>query len=116
MYAHDTDSEQWSRLPPADLVEVASTSLRMLADPGRMRMLWLLSGTEYDVAGLAAAVNIARPAVSQHLAKLKLAGLVSARRDGRRVWYSARGGHVRRLLGEALNAAEHHVRGLPDHD
>ncbi|WP_116051751.1 ArsR/SmtB family transcription factor [Amycolatopsis palatopharyngis] len=116
MYAHDITREQWGQLPPPGHIEVASTALRMLADPTRMRMLWLLSGDEYDVATLAAAVQIARPAVSQHLAKLKLAGLVNLRRDGRRAYYAARGGHVRRLLAESLNAAEHQVHGLPEHD
>ena len=116
MYAHDGSGDQWSQLPPAAQVEAATNSLRMLADPGRMRMLWLLSGEEYDVASLAAAIGIARPAVSQHLAKLRLAGLVSQRRDGRRVLYRARGGHVRRLLAEVLNAADHHLHDIPDHD
>jgi DNA-binding transcriptional ArsR family regulator len=88
----------------------------MLADPTRLRMLWLLCGAEYDVTTLAAAVGIARPAVSQHLAKLRLTGLVTTRRDGRRAVYRAKGGHVRRLLAEALEAAHHHVAGLPDHD
>ena len=116
MYAHDITGEQWGQLPPPEHIEAGSTALRMLADPTRMRMLWLLCGDEYDVASLSAAVQIARPAVSQHLAKLRLAGLVTLRRDGRRGYYSARGGHVRRLLAEALNAAEHHVHDLPDHD
>ncbi|WP_020667818.1 ArsR/SmtB family transcription factor [Amycolatopsis nigrescens] len=116
MYAHDETGDQWHRLPEPEQIEVAATALRMLADPTRMRMLWLLSGAEYDVATLAGAVDIGRPAVSQHLAKLRLAGLVSQRRDGRRILYRARGGHVRRLLAEAMNAADHHLRGLPDHD
>ncbi|WP_435828765.1 ArsR family transcriptional regulator [Saccharopolyspora shandongensis] len=40
-------------------------------------MLWLLCGGEYDVTTLATAVGIARPAVPQHLAKLRLAGLTA---------------------------------------
>jgi DNA-binding transcriptional ArsR family regulator len=54
-------------------------------------------------------------APSQHLAKLRLAGLVTLRRDGQRTLYRARGGHVR-LLAEVMNAADHHVHGIPDHD
>lgn len=88
----------------------------MLADPTRLRVLWLLCGAEHDVTALAAAVGAARPAVSQHLAKLRMTGLVATRRHGRRVLYSARGGHVRRLLAEALGAAEHRLTGAPDHD
>jgi DNA-binding transcriptional ArsR family regulator len=107
---------QWRDLPPPEQVEVAVESFRMLADPTRLRMLWLLCGGEYDVTSLAAQVGIARPAVSQHLAKLRLAGLVSTHRDGRRAVYRARGGHVRRMLTEALGAADHRVSGTPDHD
>ncbi|HVL85683.1 MAG TPA: metalloregulator ArsR/SmtB family transcription factor [Pseudonocardia sp.] len=103
-------------LPPGAHVEAAAESFRMLADPTRLRLLWLLRDGEHDVTGLAAAVGAARPAVSQHLAKLRMTGLVSTHRDGRRVLYSARGGHVRRLLTEALEAAGHRVEGVPDHD
>lgn len=46
----------------------------------------------------------------------RLAGLVNLRRDGRRVLYRARCGHVRRLLAEVMNAADHHLHGIPDHD
>ncbi len=95
---------------------MAVESFRMLADATRLRLLWLLCGREYDVGELAVAVGAARPAVSQHLAKLRIAGLVTTRRDGRRALYRARGGHVRRLLAEALGAAAHVVTGRPDHD
>jgi DNA-binding transcriptional ArsR family regulator len=68
------------------------------------------------VTALAGAVGAARPAVPQHLAKLRLAGLVTVRRDGRRALYTARGGHVRRLVTEVLHAASHRVVGTPEHD
>lgn len=118
MYARDDDATavQWQQLPSGDHVEQAATSFRMLADPTRLRVLWLLCGGEYDVGSLAAQVGAARPAISQHLAKLRLAGLVSTRRDGRRVLSRARGGHVRGLLAEAVNAADHQLTGAPDHD
>ncbi len=44
-------------------------------------------------------------AVSQHLAKLRTAGLVESRRDGTRIYYRAVGPHVRGLLEEAALAA-----------
>lgn len=97
-------------------IEVAVTALRMLADPTRLRLLWLLRDGEYDVSTLTTATGAARPAVSQHLAKLRMAGLVTVRRDGRRAVYTARGGHVRRLVTEVLHAADHHLTGAPDHD
>jgi DNA-binding transcriptional ArsR family regulator len=118
MHAREVDQHhtQWQELPPTEHVDVAVESFRMLADPTRLRMLWLLCGDEYDVTSLAAEVGIARPAVSQHLAKLRLAGLVTTHRDGRRAVYRAKGGHVRRMLTEALGAADHRVSNVPDHD
>jgi DNA-binding transcriptional ArsR family regulator len=118
MYARDNavTTNDLLQQPSGAQVEAAVSALRMLADPTRLRLLWLLSTAEYDVTELTTAVSAARPAVSQHLAKLRLAGLVSFRRDGRRAVYKARGGHVRRLVFEALHAADHHLTGAPDHD
>lgn len=117
MYARDDGASagRWQQLPSGAHVEQATASFRMLADPTRLRVLWLLCGGEYDVTSLADAVGVARPAISQHLAKLRLAGLVSTRRDGRRVLSHARGRHVRGLLAEAVNAADHQLTGVPDH-
>ena len=88
----------------------------MLADPTRLRLLWHLSQQANDVNTLTGLVGAGRPAVSQHLAKLRLAGLVRAHREGRHAVYEARGGHVRRLVAEALLNADHVVGGLTDHD
>jgi DNA-binding transcriptional ArsR family regulator len=103
-------------LPVDSHVEAATEMLRLLADGTRLRLMWLLVEREHDVTALVAALEVARPAVSQHLGKLRLAGLVTVRRDGRRAVYSARGGHVRRLVTEVLHAASHRVASIPDHD
>lgn len=105
---------------PAELtarqVSAAVTSFAMLADPTRVRMLWALRDAELDVSSLAA-VAACRPTVaSQHLSKLRFAGLVEGRREGQRVVYRLRGGHVRALLAEALFHADHQVSGDPMHD
>ena len=106
---------EWLELPDADQVVAAAEAFGMLSDPTRLRLLWLLCRAEADVSSLVERVGVARPAVSQHLGKLRLAGLVVSRREGRRVVYGARGGHVRRLLDEAFHAAEHHLTGSPEH-
>ena len=90
--------------------------LRMLADGTRLRLMWLLRDGEQDVTALVAAVGVARPTVSQHLGKLRLAGLVTVRREGRRALYRAQGGPVRRLVTEVVHAASHRVSGSPEHD
>lgn len=89
--------------------------LGMLADPTRLRLMLALLDAESDVTALTERVAAARPAVSQHLGKLRLSGLVVSRRDGRRVLYSLADQHVRRLVSEALDTAEHRVSDRPAH-
>lgn len=96
-------------------MRAAVATLAMLAEPTRLRILWLVSAEERDVTTLARLVRANAPAVSQHLAKLRLAGLVDAQRAGRRVLYRVRDTHVRALLAEAFFHADHQVRGLSDH-
>ena len=58
-----------------------------LADPSRRAIFKSLMRGETAVKDLTARFDISPPAVSQHLATLKDAGLVDARREGRRVYY-----------------------------
>src|SRR5918911_1175337 len=58
-----------------------------LADPSRRAIFVSLARGEAAVTELTARFDISQPAVSQHLAALKDAGLVSGRREGRRVYY-----------------------------
>lgn len=102
---------------PSDAqVDAAVVSFTLLAEPTRVRMLWALRDEQLDVASLAAVARCRPTVASQHLSKLRLAGLVDARRDGRRMLYRLRGGHVRALLTEALFQADHQVSGQPVHE
>ena len=92
------------------------TSFALLADPTRVRMLWALRAAELDVASLASVAGCRPTVASQHLTKLRFAGLVEGERQGQRVVYRLRGAHVRALLTEALFHADHHVSGTPVHD
>ncbi len=58
-----------------------------LADPSRRAIFESLTRGEAAVKDLKARFDISQPAVSQHLATLKDAGLVIGRRAGRRVYY-----------------------------
>ena len=83
-----------------------TTLLRLLADPTRMRLLALLEQEELTVAEIAAALQLAQPRVSTHLARLREAGLVRDRRSGVSVYYRAdRGGDApRAVLLDSLRA------------
>jgi DNA-binding transcriptional ArsR family regulator len=95
---------------------VAAEVLGLLADRTRLALLQRLAQGEADVTTLTRACGAARPAVSQHLARLRLAGLVTARKQGRRVIYALGHGHLRRLVEEALSVADHRIGRLSPHD
>src|SRR5262245_6030921 len=64
------------------------TALTALADPTRRRVFERLKSAPQSVGEIADAMPVSRPAVSQHLKVLKLAGLVADRAEGtRRVYY-----------------------------
>ena len=98
------------------MIQAATLAMGLLGDATRLRLAVALLDGEQDVTGLAAAVRAARPAVSQHLAKLRLAGLVVVRREGRRAVYDLADDHVRRLIVETLQAADHRVSGAAGPD
>ena len=60
---------------------------RALGDPTRRAVYERLTSGERSVTELRAGLPISQPAVSQHLAALKAAGLVAERRDGRKTYY-----------------------------
>ncbi|MEU5429426.1 metalloregulator ArsR/SmtB family transcription factor [Streptomyces olivoreticuli] len=100
----------------AERYAVAAEVLGLLADRTRLALLEHLAGGEADVTTLTEACGVARPSVSQHLARLRLADLVTTRKEGRRVIYALRHGHIRRLVDEALRSADHRLGDLPPHD
>ncbi|MEU6929768.1 metalloregulator ArsR/SmtB family transcription factor [Streptomyces sp. NPDC046385] len=104
------------RNPGPPELAAAAAVFALLADPTRLQLVWLLTKGEADVSALTEACGASRPAVSQHLAKLRLGGLVQSRRDGRRVVYAMPDGHLKRLVVEAVSRADHEVSGEPWHD
>src|SRR5438309_5560539 len=60
---------------------------KTLADPTRLRLLNLLASGETCVCELTDTLRVVQPKVSRHLAHLKRAGLVEARRDGKWMYY-----------------------------
>jgi DNA-binding transcriptional ArsR family regulator len=101
--------------PTAAQVAVAVDMFKLLADQTRLRILWALLHGEHSVNHLADHVGASPAAVSQHLAKLRLARLVKARREGTYMYYLAENAHVGRLVEEALFHADHLSNEEPQH-
>ena len=89
-------SEQLER----DLVQV----FKLLADETRLKILmYLLRERELHVSALCERLNQSQPAVSHHLALLRVAGLIEPRRDGKHNFYSVREKHFHKLIAELFS-------------
>ncbi|QGU05946.1 ArsR/SmtB family transcription factor [Corynebacterium comes] len=99
----------------SDYVELAVEMFAMLADPTRVRIILALQETELSVGELAEIVAKSPAAVSQHLAKLRLARMVATRQEGKRVFYRLANEHARQLVTDAIFQAEHAVEAEPHH-
>ena len=110
--AHEDEHPAAETLPDA-VVDTAVGYLDMLAEPTRLRLLWALRHDELGVGKLAVAAGCTPTAASQHLAKLRLSGLVDQRADGRARLYRLKGVHIQRLVEEVVGHAEHAVEGIP---
>lgn len=107
--------KQVVREPVAAEFEAAVKTLKLLADPTRLRIVWALLHGEHSVNDLASHVGVRPTAVSQHLAKLRLSGVVRTRRDGNHIFYAADNEHIERLASDALLHADHQVTGGRHH-
>jgi DNA-binding transcriptional ArsR family regulator len=66
---------------------IESNVFKALADPTRRAVFERLADGEMSVGELKAGFDVSQPAISQHLAALRGAGLVSERREGRFAYY-----------------------------
>jgi DNA-binding transcriptional ArsR family regulator len=77
----------------------ASEFLKALAHETRLMILCDLLRGEKSVGELEAPLSRRQSTVSQQLARLRLEGLVSARRDGRTMYYSIASDRARSIIG-----------------
>lgn len=97
------------------LVELAVEVFVMLSDATRVRIILALCDGELAVNTLATLVEKSPATVSQHLAKLRMARIVTARHEGTRVFYRLDNEHAQQLVTDAIHQAEHSLGGRPRH-
>jgi DNA-binding transcriptional ArsR family regulator len=70
-----------------DIASGVADRLRLYAQPQRLMILSFLLGGEQSVGAIDAATGVGQPALSQQLAELRHAGLLTSRRAARQVYY-----------------------------
>jgi ArsR family transcriptional regulator len=93
----------------ADTLASLERTFQALGDRTRLRILALLFGGEVCVCHLYESLQLPQPKVSRHLAYLRRAGLVEARRDG--LWVHYRLADLRDPVLRTVQAAVTHALG-----
>jgi DNA-binding transcriptional ArsR family regulator len=88
----------------ADNAREASDFLKALAHESRLMILCNLLDGEKSVGELEASLSLRQSTVSQQLARLRLEGLVAARRDGKTIHYGIADDKARIVIGVLYNA------------
>lgn len=80
---------------------------RALADPTRLRLINLIAGQELCVCYLVLVIDAPQPKISRHLACLRQAGIVAARREGKWMHYrlaTPPDGHAAAILKRTIDS------------
>ena len=89
-----------SLLPPEDVTKNLVQLFKLLSDETRLKILYfLMNQEELNVRTLCEMLGQSQPAVSHHLALLRVAGLIESRRDGKHNFYHLLPQRFQELLG-----------------
>jgi DNA-binding transcriptional ArsR family regulator len=89
--------------PTQPQLHAAAATFALLSSAPRLHLAWLMAHETADVGTLAARVGLGIATTSQHLGKLRLAGVITARREGRHTYYTIDDPHVRALIEQIFS-------------
>lgn len=102
---HHGESQKTERLKEqldqTEKFQTVAETFKLLDDPSRLRIFWLVCHCEECVINISAMMEMSSPAVSHHLKQLKAGGLIVSRREGKEVYYKASETEQSRLLHQA---------------
>jgi DNA-binding transcriptional ArsR family regulator len=99
-------------LPEDDVISDVSAKLKLLSDPTRLKIFWILCHVEECVINIAAMIHMSSPAVSHHLRLLKDGGLIVSTRKGKEMYYRAAGTDTSKVMHHAIDFMAH-IHDLP---
>ena len=105
--AGESNGQILTVMPPVSeqAVRELAQVFKLLSDETRLRiLLYLAQNNELHVTDLCTRLKQSQPAVSHHLALLRVSGLIESRREGKHNFYSVRTEHFGELLVSLFSA------------
>jgi len=106
-------------MPPVSeqAVRELAQVFKLLSDETRLRiLLYLAQNNELHVTDLCTRLGQSQPAVSHHLALLRVSGLIESRREGKHNFYSVRTDHFGELLVSLFSSTGDMPKKVRFHD
>lgn len=94
-------------MPQEQQINSLSSFFKMLGDPTRIKMMYIMANGEVCVQDIASALGVTKSAISHQLSGLKENKIVKSRRDGKNVYYSIDDDHVSQVLNLAMTHIKH---------
>ena len=105
-HSHDLREQNvLTHMPDGETISTVAEAMKLLGDPSRLRIFWILCHCEECVLNIADMTGMSSPAVSHHLRLLKSGGLIESRRSGKEMYYRA----AETELAQALHRASEQV-------
>lgn len=92
-----------------DLMDLLSSIFKVLGDPTRLKIIYLLSLSPLCVNDIVDLIGMSQSSISHQLSLLKRKKLIKSEKDGRRNIYSLDDDHVLSLFYEGYNHASHRL-------
>ncbi|MBM6614958.1 winged helix-turn-helix transcriptional regulator [Desemzia sp. RIT804] len=89
--------------PNTEVIQEISKIFKIISDPTRLSILFLLQYKELSVKNIAASLDMEQSAISHQLQTLKKSRLVKSKREGKSMLYSLDDSHVFSVLEQVLN-------------
>jgi DNA-binding transcriptional ArsR family regulator len=117
--ASDGGGQALAVMPPVSeqAVRELAQVFKLLSDETRLRiLLYLAQNNELHVTDLCNRLGQSQPAVSHHLALLRVSGLIESRREGKHNFYSVRTDHFGELLVSLFSSTGDMPKKVRFHD
>ena len=89
-------------MPADELLQDLGDLFKIFGDTARIKIMYALYEDEMCVCAISELLNMTQSAISHQLKTLKDANLVSARRDGKEIYYSLSDEHVKSIIAEGF--------------